>query len=91
MLYGLPSHNLKVVGSNPTPATNNFNDLDTKSRRERKAVSASGPLFLAQFSEQKSARMPGSGRRLAVALQPEGAESGLTALRFCETLSRPKP
>jgi hypothetical protein len=30
-------------------------------------VSAAGPFYKAQFSEQKRARMPGSGRRLAVA------------------------
>ncbi|WP_271184304.1 hypothetical protein, partial [Novosphingobium resinovorum] len=61
------AHNLKVVGSNPTPATKQYNDLDAKSRAIRNAVSALGPFFLAQFYEQKRARASGSGDRLAVA------------------------
>ena len=38
------AHNLKVVGSNPTPATNHFNDLHAASPAPRNAVSAQGPF-----------------------------------------------
>ena len=37
------AHNLKVVGSNPTPATKLFNHLDAKSYAPRNVVSALGP------------------------------------------------
>ena len=39
------AHNLKVVGSNPTPATNNFNALDRFRGRRSLAVSALCPYY----------------------------------------------
>jgi hypothetical protein len=57
----LPSHNLKVAGSNPAPATKQYNDLAAQSKAPREAVSALGP-FSQPYLDDTAPKCLGAGK-----------------------------